>query len=104
MLPLHSSARLDQGDNEIGRVVCDVACGLWRRDQVAARLGNDGGRLGEIRDRVQRFPFQPALKHLLIRRGVPIEGHSREPLRALMPNEKAELDRIADELLPVITR
>ena len=41
---------------------------------------------------------------LLIRRGVPIESHSRKPLRALMPNEKAELDRIADELLPVITR
>ncbi|HEY4912588.1 MAG TPA: dihydrodipicolinate synthase family protein [Candidatus Dormibacteraeota bacterium] len=61
-------------------------------------------RLGEIRDRVQRFPFQAALKHLLIRRGVPIEGHSRKPLRGLMPNEKAELDRIADELLPVVTR
>ena len=61
-------------------------------------------RLGEIRDRVQRFPFHAALKHLLIRRGVPIEEHSRKPLRALMPNEKAELDRIADELLPLVTR
>ena len=61
-------------------------------------------RLGEIRDRVQRFPFQAALKHLLIRRGVAIEGHCRMPLRALMPTEKAELDRIADELLTVVAR
>jgi dihydrodipicolinate synthase/N-acetylneuraminate lyase len=61
-------------------------------------------RLGEIRDRVQRFPFHAALKHLLVRRGVPIEEHCRMPLRALMPTEKAELDRIADELLPVVAR
>jgi dihydrodipicolinate synthase/N-acetylneuraminate lyase len=61
-------------------------------------------RLGEIRDRVQRFPFHAALKHLLVRRGVAIEEHCRLPLRALMPHEKAELDRIADELLPVAAR
>jgi dihydrodipicolinate synthase/N-acetylneuraminate lyase len=61
-------------------------------------------RLGEIRDRVQRFPFHAALKHLLVRRGVPIEEHSRRPLRALTANEKAELDLIADELLPFVTR
>jgi dihydrodipicolinate synthase/N-acetylneuraminate lyase len=61
-------------------------------------------RLGEIRDRVQRYPFHAALKHLLIRRGVPIKEHCRMPLRALTPNEKAELDRIADELLPVVAR
>jgi dihydrodipicolinate synthase/N-acetylneuraminate lyase len=61
-------------------------------------------RLGEIRDRVQRSPFHAALKYLLIRRGVPIEEDCRLPLRVLMPNEKAELDRIADELLPVVAR
>lgn len=61
-------------------------------------------RLGEIRDRVQRFPFHAALKHLLIRRGVPIEGHCRMPLRGLMPAERAELDRMAEELLPVVAR
>jgi len=59
-------------------------------------------RLGEIRDQVQRFPFQAALKHLLVRRGVRIEEHCRRPLRALHPNEKAELDRMAEELLPVL--
>jgi dihydrodipicolinate synthase/N-acetylneuraminate lyase len=61
-------------------------------------------RLGEIRDRVQRFPLQAALKHLLIRRGVPIEGHCRMPLRALTPAEQAELDLMAEELLPVVAR
>ncbi len=61
-------------------------------------------RLGEIRERVQRIPFHAALKHLLVRRGVPIEEDCRMPLRALMPTEKAELDRIAEELLPVVAR
>jgi N-acetylneuraminate lyase len=58
-------------------------------------------RLGVIRDAVQRFPFQSALKHLLVRRGVPMEEHSRLPLRGLSPTEKVELDRLADEFLPV---
>ena len=61
-------------------------------------------RLGEIRERVQRFPFQAALKHLLVRRGVPIEEHCRMPLRALNATEKVELDRLAEELLPVVAR
>lgn len=59
-------------------------------------------RLGEIRNRVQAFPFQAALKHLLVRRGVPIEEHSRMPLRALSTTEKAQLDRLAEELLPMV--
>lgn len=73
--------------------------------EVVRRPSEAGARrLGEIRDRVQRFPFHAALKHLLVRRGVPIQEHSRMPLRALTPNEKTELDRLADELLPVVTR
>jgi dihydrodipicolinate synthase/N-acetylneuraminate lyase len=61
-------------------------------------------RLGEIRDQVQHFPFQAALKHLLVLRGVAIEEHSRMPLRGLSAAEKVELDRLADELLPVVAR
>ena len=61
-------------------------------------------RLGEIRDAVQRFPFQAALKHLLVRRGVPMEEHSRMPLRGLSPAETEELDHLAAELLPVVAR
>lgn len=61
-------------------------------------------RLGEIRDAVQQFPFQAALKHLLVRRGVPMEEHSRMPLRGLTPAEMAELDHLANQLLPVVAR
>jgi dihydrodipicolinate synthase/N-acetylneuraminate lyase len=71
--------------------------------EVVRRPTEDGAhRLGEIRNRVQAFPFQAALKHLLVRRGVPIEEHSRMPLRALSATEKAQLDRIAEELLPIV--
>jgi dihydrodipicolinate synthase/N-acetylneuraminate lyase len=59
-------------------------------------------RLGEIRDAVQRFPFQSALKHLLVRRGVAMEEHSRMPLRGLTASEKVELDLFAAELLPLV--
>jgi dihydrodipicolinate synthase/N-acetylneuraminate lyase len=73
--------------------------------EVVRRPTAEGAhRLGEIRDRVQRFPFQAALKHLLVRRGVAIEEHCRMPLRALNATEKIELDRLAEELLPVVAR
>jgi dihydrodipicolinate synthase/N-acetylneuraminate lyase len=61
-------------------------------------------RLGEIRDHVQLFPFQGALKHLLVRRGVPMEEHCRRPLRTLTPTERAALDRMAEELFTVVAR
>ena len=73
--------------------------------EVVRRPTEEGARrLGEIRDAVQRFPFQAALKHLLVRRGVAMEEHSRMPLRGLSSTEKAELDRLAEELLPVVAR
>jgi dihydrodipicolinate synthase/N-acetylneuraminate lyase len=59
-------------------------------------------RLGEIRAQVQRFPFQAALKHLLVRRGVPMRVDCRMPLRALTPAETAELDRLAPSLQPAL--
>ena len=58
-------------------------------------------RLGEIRQAVQQFPFQAALKHLLVKRGVPMGEDCRMPLRALTPDERAELDRLAPSVLPV---
>jgi len=70
--------------------------------EVVRRPSEAGARrLGEIREKVQRFPFHAALKHLLIRRGVSIEELCRMPLRALKPYETEELDRIAEEFLPV---
>ncbi|MGH7765222.1 MAG: dihydrodipicolinate synthase family protein [Candidatus Dormibacteraceae bacterium] len=73
--------------------------------EVVRQPTSDGARrLGEIRDAVQRFPFQSALKHILVRRGVTIEEGSRLPLRSLDARETAELDRLAAELLPSPTR
>jgi dihydrodipicolinate synthase/N-acetylneuraminate lyase len=73
--------------------------------EVVRRPTEEGARhLGEVRDRVQRLPFLAALKHLLIKRGVPIEEHCRRPLRGLDAAESAEVDRIAEELLPSLAR
>jgi len=73
--------------------------------EVVRRPTEEGARhLGEVRDRVQQLPFLAALKHLLVRRGVPIEEHCRRPLRGLDPVESAEVDRIATELLPMLAR
>ncbi len=49
-------------------------------------------RLGELRAFVERFPRQAALKRLLGRQGVPVREDVRPPLRALTPEERAELD------------
>lgn len=64
-------------------------------------------RLGEMRNAMNRFPFQAALKRILVRRGAPIDEACRRPLRALTSTEAAELDRIAPDLLAtgrVVTR
>jgi dihydrodipicolinate synthase/N-acetylneuraminate lyase len=73
--------------------------------EVVRRPTEEGAlRLGAMREAVQRFPFQAALKHILVRRGVPMEEHSRMPLRGLSPTEVVELDRLADEFLPLVAR
>ena len=48
--------------------------------------------LGDIRDAVQRFPFQSALKTVLARRGIPVQPDVRRPLRTLTADEVMELD------------
>jgi len=55
-------------------------------------------RIGELRAAVNRFPFQAALKRVLVRRGVPILEDCRRPLRALSEGEAAEVDRLVEEL------
>ncbi|MGH3018272.1 MAG: dihydrodipicolinate synthase family protein [Gaiellaceae bacterium] len=52
--------------------------------------------LAELRATIERFPRHAALKHVLVRRGVPISEDVRPPLRALADDERSELD----ELLP----
>ena len=48
--------------------------------------------LGDIRDAVQRFPFQSALKTVLARHGIPVQPDVRRPLRTLTADEVKELD------------
>jgi dihydrodipicolinate synthase/N-acetylneuraminate lyase len=55
-------------------------------------------RVGELRAAMNRFPFQAALKRVLMRRGVPILEDCRRPLRALFDAEAAEVDRLVEDL------
>jgi dihydrodipicolinate synthase/N-acetylneuraminate lyase len=64
---------------------------------VAEPTDEGAAQLGAVRDAVQRFPFQSALKHVLARRGVPVEAWVRAPLRTLGSEERAELDRLLDD-------
>jgi dihydrodipicolinate synthase/N-acetylneuraminate lyase len=49
-------------------------------------------RLAAMREFVERFPRQAALKRLLARQGVPVREDVRAPLRALTLEEREELD------------
>ena len=53
-------------------------------------------RLGELRNFVERFPRQAALKRLLALQGVPVKEDVRAPLRALTVDERDELDAWAE--------
>jgi dihydrodipicolinate synthase/N-acetylneuraminate lyase len=46
-----------------------------------------------IRERLERYPFQAALKTTLAYRGLPVRGDVRRPLRSLGDDERAELER-----------
>ena len=52
-----------------------------------------------VRERIQQFPFQSALKELAARRGVAITGGVRRPLRPLTEAERAEFAPLAGELI-----
>jgi dihydrodipicolinate synthase/N-acetylneuraminate lyase len=51
-------------------------------------------RVGELRAKLQRLPFQAALKRALGLRGLPLREEVRAPLRSLGPDERAELDAV----------
>jgi dihydrodipicolinate synthase/N-acetylneuraminate lyase len=61
-------------------------------EPVVALARGRAGDVGETRAVLERFPFQAAAKHVLGRRGVPVRGDVRAPLRPLRPDEQAELD------------
>jgi dihydrodipicolinate synthase/N-acetylneuraminate lyase len=59
---------------------------------VAAAVRGEDVDPGALRARIDRYPRHAALKHVLVRRGVPIREDVRPPLRGLTPEERAELD------------
>jgi dihydrodipicolinate synthase/N-acetylneuraminate lyase len=63
-------------------------------EAVVARRGD----LEQLREGLERFPFQAAAKHALRRRGVPVEPDVRAPLRQLTDTERKELDEWLESL------
>ena len=62
--------------------------------ELVARLVHErAGDVAEVRAQLERFPFQAAAKFCLGRLGVPVREDVRRPLRILLPDEKAELER-----------
>jgi len=55
------------------------------------------------RDVIQRFPFHAALKTILHARGIAMTNAVRAPLRGVTPNERAELETAAADLLEKAT-
>ena len=66
---------------------------------VAAAVRGEDVDPGALRAEIDRFPRHAALKHVLVRRGVPIREDVRAPLRGLTDDECVELDRLLDTVL-----
>jgi dihydrodipicolinate synthase/N-acetylneuraminate lyase len=66
---------------------------------VAAAVRGEDVDPGALRARIDRYPRHAALKHVLVRRGVPIREDVRPPLRGLTPTERASLDAELDRVL-----
>src|SRR3954453_13851431 len=65
-------------------------------DQVARAVRERSDDLAALREAVERFPRHAALKHVVARRGVPIQEAVRAPLRALTDDERRELDQAVE--------
>jgi dihydrodipicolinate synthase/N-acetylneuraminate lyase len=66
---------------------------------VAAAVRGEDVDPGGLRAQIDRYPRHAALKHVLVRRGVPIREDVRAPLRGLTLEERAELDAELDPVL-----
>ena len=79
--------------------VSGLAAGFPELVAAVVRDPTDEGaaHLGVVRDAVQRYPLQAALKLVLSRRGVPLEALARRPIRSLTDAERAELERELDD-------
>jgi dihydrodipicolinate synthase/N-acetylneuraminate lyase len=67
---------------------------------VVAAVGGEVVDVGGLRELIERFPRHAALKHVLVRRGVPINEDVRRPLRALTDGERNGLDAELTAWLP----
>ena len=66
----------------------------------AVRGDGEDVDVGGLRELIERFPRHAALKHVLVRRGVPISEDVRGPLRALTDGERNGLDAELTAWLP----
>ncbi|HEY6068906.1 MAG TPA: dihydrodipicolinate synthase family protein [Gaiellaceae bacterium] len=71
---------------------------------VAAYRDPASAALGPVRQAMERFPLQAALKVVLARRGVPIGPDVRRPLRLLTENERGELEAWLESSSPAQAR
>jgi dihydrodipicolinate synthase/N-acetylneuraminate lyase len=67
---------------------------------VVAAVRGQAADVGGLRELIERFPRHAALKHVLVRRGVPINEDVRGPLRALTGAERNGLDAELTAWLP----
>jgi dihydrodipicolinate synthase/N-acetylneuraminate lyase len=68
---------------------------------VAAAVRGEDVDPGALRGELDRFPRHAALKHVLVRRGVPIREDVRPPLRPLTDDERRALDAMLDGVFQV---
>src|SRR2546422_3117052 len=62
----------------------------------------ESSHLGPVRDAVERFPLQAALKTVVARRGVPMNPDVRRPLRTLTDQERVELESWLESSSPAL--
>jgi dihydrodipicolinate synthase/N-acetylneuraminate lyase len=75
-----------------GAVGAVSALGSAFPERVAAAVREQSDELQSLRETIERFPRHAALKHVVRRRGVPMQPDVRAPLRRLTPEEERELD------------
>ena len=61
-------------------------------ERVAAAVRDESDDLASLRETIERFPRHAALKHVVRRRGVPLQPDVRAPLRLLTPAEEREFE------------
>ena len=63
-------------------------------ERVTAAVRERSDELAPLRESIERFPRHAALKHVVRRRGVPLQPDVRAPLRPLTPDEERDLDAL----------